>query len=220
MVDTWNYDQVAIATSFAHSMGHGDISVEYHRAAGPFTTVPLPGDRSSLVWMERPARAEAIMTLSDKDLAAEIQIATHGELGLISAIGPRKAFPMKGLTARQFARNRTILVGEAAHVVPPIGAQGLNMSLRDAGHAVDVLLGHKDAGADDVMEQYHAARAADVLQRQAAITMLNRSLLAEFLPLDIMRVGALSAIASFPPLRGLVMREGLAPQGHLPVAMR
>ena len=73
--------------------------------------------------------------MGDKELAAEIQIETHGELGLISKLGPRKSFPMKGLTARQFAKDRVILIGEAAHVVPPIGAQGLNMSLRDAALA-------------------------------------------------------------------------------------
>ena len=93
--DAWSYDQTAIATSFAHSMGHDNISTEYHKPAGPFTTVPLPENRSSLVWMERPARAEALMAMGDKELAAEIQIETHGELGLISKLGPRKSFPMK-----------------------------------------------------------------------------------------------------------------------------
>ena len=63
--DTWSYDQTAIATSFAHSMGHDNVSTEYHKSAGPFTTVPLPENRSSLVWMERPARAEALMAMSD-----------------------------------------------------------------------------------------------------------------------------------------------------------
>ena len=117
------------------SISHDYVSTEYHKSAGPFTTVPLPQGRSSLVWMERPARAEALMAMTEKELAAEIQIETHGELGLISNLGPRKSFPMKGLTARQFAKDRLILIGEAAHVVPPIGAQGLNMSLRDAALA-------------------------------------------------------------------------------------
>ena len=78
--DTWSYDQTAIATSFAHSMGHDNVSTEYHKSAGPFTTVPQPENRSSLVWMERPARAEMLIAMSEGDLAAEIQIETHGEL--------------------------------------------------------------------------------------------------------------------------------------------
>src|SRR5439155_6236023 len=89
----WNYDQVALALSFGHSAPHHDISTEYHKEAGPFTTVPLPGRRSSLVWMERPERARTLMALDDKALAAEIQIASHGNLGRIGDLGRRGNFP-------------------------------------------------------------------------------------------------------------------------------
>ena len=98
-VEEWAYEQSAIATSFAHSAPHRDTSTEYHRSGGPFTTVPLPGRRSSLVWMERPETAAMLMTLDDDALAAEIQLATHGELGRIDDIGPRRLFPMRGLGA-------------------------------------------------------------------------------------------------------------------------
>src|SRR5437763_3904841 len=134
-VTEWKLDQAALALSFGHSAPHHDISSEYHREAGPFTTVPLPDRRSSLVWMERPRRALALMALDDAALAAEIQIASHGNLGRISDLGPRGAFPISGLRARTMARNRVMLIGEAGHVVPPVGAQGLNMSLRDAALA-------------------------------------------------------------------------------------
>ena len=218
--DNWSYDQVAIATSFAHSMGHDNISTEYHKAAGPFTTVPLPDNRSSLVWMERPPRAEALVAMSDQELAAEIQIETHGDLGLISNLGPRKSFPMKGLTARQFASNRVILIGEAAHMVPPIGAQGLNMSLRDAALAADLILASKDAGSDGVMAEYNATRRAEVLPRQQLIDLMNKSLLLGFLPLEGARALSLSALHYLGPLKRLVMQHGLQPARNLPFAMR
>ncbi len=218
--DTWSYDQTAIATSFAHSMGHNNVSTEYHKSAGPFTTVPLPENRSSLVWMERPARAEALMAMSDGELAAEIQIETHGELGLISNLGPRKSFPMKGLTARQFAKDRVILIGEAAHVVPPIGAQGLNMSLRDAALAVDLILASKDARGPSLMAEYNALRRAEVLPRQQLIDLMNKSLLLGFLPLEAARAAGLSALHYFGPLKRFVMQQGLQPRHNLPFAMR
>jgi 2-octaprenyl-6-methoxyphenol hydroxylase len=218
--DSWSYDQTAIATSFAHSMGHHDISAEYHKSAGPFTTVPLPGDRSSLVWMERPKRAEALMAMGDKELATEIQIETHGELGLISSLGPRKSFPMKGLTARQFAKDRVILIGEAAHVVPPIGAQGLNMSLRDAALATDLILASKDAGSVGVMAEFNAARRAEVLPRQQLIDLMNKSLLLGFLPLEGARAASLAALHYIGPLKRLVMQHGLSATHNLPFAMR
>lgn len=218
--DTWSYDQTAIATSFAHSMGHDNISTEYHKPAGPFTTVPLPENRSSLVWMERPARAEALMAMDDKQLAAEIQIETHGELGLISNLGPRKSFPMKGLTARQFAKDRVILIGEAAHVVPPIGAQGLNMSLRDAALAADLILAAKDPGSAGVLAEYNAVRRAEVVPRQHLIDLMNKSLLLGFLPLEGARALGLTAVHYFAPLKRFIMERGLQQTDNLPFAMR
>ncbi|HLF21027.1 MAG TPA: FAD-dependent monooxygenase [Aestuariivirga sp.] len=218
--EEWSYDQVAIATSFAHSAPHFDVSTEYHRQAGPFTTVPMPEGRSSLVWMERPTRAAQLMALDDAALAVEIQIANHGELGLVSQVGPRKAFPMRGLVARQFAARRTLLVGEAAHVVPPIGAQGLNMSLRDAAQAADLILAGDDAGSDDVMRDYETLRRRDVVPRQQAIDLMNRSLLSGFLVMEGARAAGLALLRNFTPLRHFVMRRGLGVAGPLPHAMR
>ena len=218
--DTWSYDQTAIATSVAHSMGHDNVSTEYHKSAGPFTTVPLTENRSSLVWMERPARAEALMAMSEGELAAEIQIETHGELGLISNLGPRKSFPMKGLTARQFAKDRVILIGEAAHVVPPIGAQGLNMSLRDAALAADLILASKDAGSDSLMAEYNALRRAEVLPRQQLIDLMNKSLFLGLLPLEGARALSLSALHYLGPLKRFIMERGLQSKRNLPYAMR
>lgn len=216
----WAYDQSAIATSFAHTGAHDGISTEYHKGAGPFTTVPMPGNRSALVWMERPARAAELMALSSAELAAEIQIGTHGELGRVSDIGPRRLFPMQGLVARDFARNRIILVGEAAHVVPPIGAQGLNMSLRDAALAAELMAGEDDPGQGSILADYDALRRRDVQPRQQVIDMMNRSLLSGFLPLEAGRAAGISLISQFGPLRRAVMGYGLAPSAGLPRVMR
>jgi 2-octaprenyl-6-methoxyphenol hydroxylase len=211
--NSWSYDQTAIAVSFAHSQPHHDMSSEYHKPAGPFTTVPLPGQRSSLVWMETPARAGELMALDDRSLAAEIQAMSHGELGLISDIGPRQSFPMSGARAETFARDRVMLIGETAHVVPPIGAQGLNMSLRDAADAVALMTAARDAGEDiastRVLADYDRRRQRDVRPRQAVIDLMNRSLLSGFLPLEAGRAAGLAALASFGPLRRFAMSAGL-----------
>ena len=218
--NTWSYDQVALATSFAHSGNHQNISTEYHRAAGPCTTVPMPGGRSALVWMERPARAAELMALSGQDLAREIQLAIHGELGRVSDIGPRRAFPMQGLVARQFAAHRIMLVGEAAHVVPPIGAQGLNMSLRDAAFAADCIQGTDDPGAPPILAAYDKARRRDIQPRQQAIDLMNRSLLSGFVALAAGRTLGLSLVANFPPLRRHMMKQGIGTGLDLPPSMQ
>jgi 2-octaprenyl-6-methoxyphenol hydroxylase len=127
---------------------------------------------------------------------------------------------MRGVKAEKFAAQRCFLVGEAAHVFPPVGAQGLNMSLRDAGHLLDVVLGHDDPGSIVAMEAYEALRRGDVVPRQTAISLMNRSLLAEMLPPHLARAAGLAAVAFVPPLRQLAIREGLSPSGGLPFVMR
>ena len=217
---SWRFEQSALVTTFSHTGPHGYMSTEYHKGAGAFTTVPLPGNRSSLVWMEKPARAQALYELSDAEIAVEIQIETKGNLGRISDIGTRKVFPMRGERADVFAKDRAILLGEAAHSQPPLGAQGLNMSFRDAAQAADLVIGAADAGAPGIMKEYDKLRRVDVIPRQLMINMVNMSLLSEFAGFGLLRAAGLAAVAKIPPLRSIAMAQGLAPSSNLPFAMR
>jgi 2-octaprenyl-6-methoxyphenol hydroxylase len=127
---------------------------------------------------------------------------------------------MQGLVARDFARNRIILIGEAAHVVPPIGAQGLNMSLRDAAQAADLMEGEEDPGNSELLRSYDALRRRDVQPRQQVIDMMNRSLLSGFVALETGRAAGMALLSQFGPLRRAVMKYGLAPTSGLPRVMR
>ena len=214
------YDQMALATSFDHSATHEYTSNEFHKDSGPFTTVPLPGNRSSLVWMAKPARIEALLALSQKDLCTEIQLESHGLLGRISNLGPRKAFQMQSNSATIFAKSRAMLVGEAAHALPPIGAQGLNLSLRDAATAADLIIGADDPGSLRVTSAYDQQRRADVAPRLAITGLLNASLLSERQPFHLARAAGLAAVANIAPLRKLALQQGLGNASKLPFAMR
>ena len=216
----WSFDQMALITRFNHSAPHNNTSTEWHRLGGLFTTVPMPGNRSSLVWMDRPEKIKSLATLTAKELATEIQLASHNTLGLVSDVEATQSFPMRGQQAKHFAANRTLLIGEAAHVFPPVGAQGLNMSFRDAGHAVDVILSAEDPGSDEVVHDYDRKRQGDVTPRAFAISLVNHTLLAEAAGSHMLRATGLAAVAAFPPLRDFIMRQGLAPEGNLPFAMR
>ncbi|HEY5215645.1 MAG TPA: FAD-dependent monooxygenase, partial [Pseudolabrys sp.] len=131
-VDEREYKQAALTVSFKHSRPHCDASTEFHTPSGPFTLVPLPGSRSSLVWVLDPIHADEIAALDDAALSAEIERASHSILGKIEIEPGRGLFPLGVVTAKRFGDRRIALVGEAAHVIPPIGAQGLNLGLRDA----------------------------------------------------------------------------------------
>lgn len=223
-VNEWRYDQTALALSFTHSSPHHGMSVEYHKASGPFTTVPLPGNRSSLVWMVQPREVEAICVLSAEQLATRLQLEMHGDLGLVEEATTPVTIPMSGMAARKFGSNRVLLVGEAAHVVPPIGAQGLNMSLRDAAIAAEAIsdairLGD-DPGSAKLCATYDSGRRIDVVPRQAAVDTMNRSLTSEFFPLHLGRAIGMTALQHIPPLKRRAMLEGMNPPGPLPRAMR
>jgi 2-octaprenyl-6-methoxyphenol hydroxylase len=223
-VDDRGYPQVALTVCLRHSRPHHDTSTEFHTTSGPFTLVPLPGLRSSLVWVLDPAKADEVATLDDHELSGEIERASHSILGKIHVETGRGLFPLHVATARRFADKRIALVGEAAHVVPPIGAQGLNLGLRDAATigelAASANRGGHDIGGTDVLARYDRMRGADVGTRSLAIDLFNRTLLTDFLPVQSARGLGLYMIDRIGPLRRAVMREGVAPAAAQPRLMR
>jgi 2-octaprenyl-6-methoxyphenol hydroxylase len=207
--------QAAVTFNISHSRPHRNISTEFHTTQGPCVFVPLPGDRCSVVWVAASKEAERLIALSDDELCEAAERQSHSILGRIHVEPGRHLFPLAIEQPREFAKTRVALVGEAAHVVPPIGAQGLNMGLRDAADIADIV-GHAmmsgdDPGAPQVLKRYGKARRADVWSRTFAIDIANRSLLSDFLPMQSLRAAGLHLIGSFGPLRRLAMREGLAP---------
>ena len=223
-VRTWNYPQAAIASSFCHSRPHAGITTELHRRAGPLTTVPLPGLASSLVWVEEPGEAARLAKLSDAEFKALLEDRLQGFLGAIKTIGPRALFPLRGLSAAPMAARRIALVGEAAHVIPPIGAQGLNLGLRDVAALADCVADARAAGRDigspETLRAYAEARAVDVTTRMALVDLLNRSLLTDFLPAQALRGVGLQLLARSGTLRRWAIRGGANAPGPLPRLMR
>ncbi|MDJ0512072.1 MAG: FAD-dependent monooxygenase [Methyloceanibacter sp.] len=220
-----HYEQSAIAASFRHSLPHRGVATELHREGGSVTSVPTPDDNlSSLVWVAGAENAKTLMALDEVVFAAELQDNFDQTLGVISDIGPRASFPISGLTAKQMAANRTALIGEAAHIMPPIGAQGLNLGLRDgaalADCVADALRHGRDPGGQHVLAQYSRARQLDVLSRTVGVDLLGRSLLTKLLPIQLARSAVLTGLNAFAPLRRLVMQAGLAPPSDLPRLMR
>lgn len=208
-------DQTALTFNVSHSRPHRNVSTEFHTPQGPCVFVPLPGDRSSVVWVTSPREAERLQGLSDDELSAAVEAQSHSILGRLRVETGRHLFRLAIERPRRFAQSRIALIGEAAHVLPPIGAQGLNMGLRDAADIADIVreavAADSDPGASPVLDRYHSARRADVTSRTFAIDLANRSLLSEFWPLQSLRAAGLHLIGSIGPLRRIAMREGLAP---------
>lgn len=219
-----NYPQIAIAAQFGHSREHRGISTEFHRPAGPCTVVPLPGRRSSLVWVERPSIARRLVAADDAAFTAALEERLHGVLGTVTAIGERRHFPLSCVKAHTLAAPRVALVGEAGHTLPPIGAQGLNLGFRDVATLAELVGAARAAGCDiggqAVLDRYAAARRTDIDVRTRAVDWLNRSLLADMLPSDLARGASLHLIGGIAALKRQVMRAGFEPAGSLPHLMR
>jgi 2-octaprenyl-6-methoxyphenol hydroxylase len=221
---TWDYPQTALVTRFAHSRPHAGIVNELHRDAGPLTSVPLPGAASALVWVEAPQTARRLAELDDGAFAALLEERLQGVLGTIREPAPRALYQLSGLRARSMIGARVALVGEAAHVVPPVGAQGLNLGLRDAAQLADCIAearaGGGDIGGHGALAAYERARAWDVLGRSLSIDLLNRSLLTDLLPVDMLRGLAAHLAVGVAPLRRFLMQEGMGLASPLPSLMR
>lgn len=218
------YPQVALTLCFGHSRPHHHISTEFHTPTGPFTLVPLPGRRSSLVWVLDPVTADELAALDDDTLSDEVERAAHSILGKVTVEPGRGLFPIVSCSASRVAARRIALVGEAAHVTAPIGAQGLNLGLRDAAAIGELVVGaHRDGrdpGGINVLARYDRMRRADISSRSLAIDWLNRSLLSDFLPVQGARSLGLYLLDRIGPLRRALMREGISPSTGEPRLMR
>ena len=164
------------------------------------------------------------MQADDEAFGNHLSMRLGGVLGALGRVGPRAFFPVAGLSAKSLTGPRTALVGEAAHILPPIGAQGLNLGLRDAAVLADcvkdALRQDGDPGGDAVLGAYARARELDIMSRTVGVDLLNRSLLTDFKPLQAARGLVLHGLKALPLLRRLVMRVGLEPPTALPSLMR
>lgn len=217
----WGYGQKAVVFTVRHALAHGDVSTEVHMGGGPFTLVPLPGragaHRSAVVWMERGPRALALARMPEAAFEAEMTARSAGVLGPLALEGRRAVWPIISQIAHRFDAPRMALVAEAAHVVPPIGAQGLNMSLRDIGALAQLIAtaraAGEDIGAPELLARYHRARHGEALARILGVDALNRAAMTDLQPLRDLRRMGLGVLSGVAPLRRAAMRLGLGAGG-------
>lgn len=213
-VKTLRYGQKALAFAVTHHTPHNNVSTEIHRSGGPFTFVPLP-DRATLpcsavVWMETGPEVARLQSLSIPEFEAEMNIRSAGLLGPLTLATPLTVWPIIAQCAARMAGERVALMAEAAHVLPPIGAQGLNMSMADLTVLLDLAQAHRtDLGGRAMLDAYHTRRHHDVEARILGIDALNRASMMGAQPLRDMRAAALDAFYSIAPLRKTLMRAGI-----------
>lgn len=213
-VKTTRYGQKALAFAVSHPIPHENVSTEIHRSGGPFTLVPLP-DRdglpcSAVVWMEDGAEALRLSNLPVAEFEAVMMERSCGLFGPLTLLTDRSLWPIITQVAERMSGERLALMAEAAHVVPPIGAQGLNMSLGDLRVLRDLATASPDQlGSRAMLDTYHRRRHAEVRIRAAGIDALNRASQMSAQPLRDLRAAGLSALYGAAPVRKMLMQMGL-----------
>ena len=219
----WDYGQTALVCAIAHEKPHHGIAHQFFMPPGPLAILPLPGNRSSIVWSETHDNARAIQALSDEDYMAALRPRFGDFLGEISLAGERFTYPLNLTLANAFAKSRIALAGDAAHGVHPIAGQGLNLGLRDIGALAEVvILAHRrgeDIGAIDVLERYQRWRRWDTATLAASTEALNKLFSNDNPLLRGARDLGLGAVNAMPGVRRGFIREAAGLTGELPRLM-
>jgi 2-octaprenyl-6-methoxyphenol hydroxylase len=211
-----DYKQSAITCLIAHSRAHNNTATEFHRPGGPLALVPMPGNTSSVVWIEPTERAGQIMHLKKQEFLQTLQDQAHDILGAITLESNPECWPLKTLKAKTLCAERAVVAAEAAHVISPITAQGLNLSLRDiaalAETIVDAARAGLDIGSNNVLNQYEKRRRMDINTRIFGVDSMNKIVSTNAGALKGLRRAGLKTLDAIEPLRKIAMRVGLAPE--------
>ena len=209
--DIKDYPQTALTCRLSHQRDHDDISTEFHTREGPLTFVPAGDFTSALVWVMQPEKAEAVRAAGPDAMLADLEKRSGRFLGRLALQGRVGSVPLRKLLAKSLVKDRIVLIGEAAHAFPPIGAQGLNLGLRDVKAFIALVSAAISAGRPldiELLARYEAARMVDTKLRANGVDILNSALISGYFPGDFARFAGLSMLKSIPPLRQLAMRLG------------
>lgn len=218
-IKRWDYKQVAAVGIVRHSKPHENISTELHTETGPYTFVPMEDKdgehRSSFVCALSPEDADTLSEMDLNEASRFLQARSHQLMGSLKLEAPVQLWPLESLVANAFAAKGVFLIGETAHAFPPIGAQGLNLSIRDAHDAVSTIADASVSGESiasmRIASKYTAKRRSDVWARTYGVDMLNRSLLSRSPLMHAGRAIAMGATRISPSMKKGLMMAGLEP---------
>nr|WP_184044920.1 UbiH/UbiF/VisC/COQ6 family ubiquinone biosynthesis hydroxylase [Roseospira visakhapatnamensis] len=213
----WDYDQAAIVLTVEHSVPHNGIAIEHFLPGGPFATLPLTDNRSSIVWSERRDWVPALMALPEDRFKAEFMARFGDHFGEVRFVGPRFSYPLSLQFADRYTDQRLALVGDAAHGMHPVAGQGMNYGLRDVAVLVEELVkAHRlglDVGAPAALSRYERLRRVDNLLMLAATDGIVRLFSNDIGPLRLARTAGLAAVDRMGPLKRFFMRHAMGTTG-------
>ncbi len=220
----WAYGQASIVTIIEHEVPHDGRAVQHFLPGGPLALLPLPGNRSGIVWSTPRDEADRLMAVSAERFAAALAEAAGPERGMIEVVEPPRAYPLELGLARAFVKPRLALIGDAAHRVHPLAGQGFNMGLRDVAALAETVIEAarrgEDIGALTTLERYQRWRRFDTVQLAAITDALNRLFAPDWAPLRAIRDLGLGLIDRAPRLKQTFIKEAAGEVGKVPRLLR
>lgn len=215
-----DYGQTGLVATIAHDLPHEGIAYEHFRPSGPFASLPLPGNRSSLVWTETQENAPRFLAMSREQLAEEIEGVMGSTLGKVTLEDDLAGFPLRLQLARSFIGPRLALIGDAAHVIHPIAGQGLNLGLKDvaalAEVVIDALRLGMDPGTEPVLERYQAWRRLDTASMALVTDGMNRLFSNDVAPIRAIRDFGMGLVDRTGPVKSALIRAASGVSGGAP----
>jgi 2-octaprenyl-6-methoxyphenol hydroxylase len=204
-----DYRQSGIVTTITHELPHNGVAYEHFRPAGPFASLPLPGNRSSLVWTEHPEAVARYKAMPLDEVARVIEEVMGSSLGAVTVEEKLQTFPLAMRLARSFIGHRLALIGDAAHVVHPVAGQGLNLGLKDVAALAEVTIEAMrlglDPGAPDVLEKYQRWRRFDTALMAMVTDTMTRLFSNDIAPVRALRDVGLGIVDRLPPLKDFMI---------------
>ena len=211
--DIDSLDQKAITFLIKHEYKHTDISYEIYKTGGPFTTVPLKNDKlntSAVVWVDNKKNIDNLLKLNKKEFNREVNKRSVNKLGDISVISELEIFPVSTQIADKLVDHRMILIGEAAHALPPIGAQGLNLTIKDIKEIYDLCKKNPfGIGDGEMVSKFNIKRLIDIKIRSKSVNFLNKISESNQILISKTRDFGLNFLAKVQPVKYLLMKFGL-----------
>ncbi len=216
----FDYAQSGIVTTVEHERPHDGTAEEHFLPAGPFATLPLKGNRSSLVWTERTEDANRLIESDDLVFEAELERRFGHKLGTLKVVGGRRAFPLGLTLARAFVANRFALAGDSAHGIHPISGQGLNLGFKDVAALAETIVDADRLGLDigslAVLERYQTWRRFDTVRMGVTTDVLNRLFSNDIMPVRVLRDVGLGLVDRLTPLKAFFIRQAGTAAGSDP----
>jgi len=213
-----DYEQVAIVGNLATEKPPDNRAFERFTDTGPIAMLPVKDDRTAFVWTTAPARAGVLMQKPDDEFTNQLQEAFGNRLGAFSRVGKRAVYPLALSKASRLFERRCVLIGNAAHGLHPVAAQGFNLGLRDVAALSDCIADAQvnDVGDAEILEKYAKWRHTDQRQLVRITDGIVRIFGSAKAPVRVLRNLGMLGFDLVPGVRSLFAKHMMGLTGRLP----